>query len=295
MKHSILLILSLCVGVLLLVPAATRAEGGGPSGDAPSPTPGSENSSSVTVLQDGDVHQYPTTDAPMIGTVRSGDVVRVNEYIGAWARIAVEERALGGPVIPLADGWIDAILLDGASTPTPGTTPAPDGTPVPAWPTYERTPTPGTGPSDGSAPDAPAPTQIVTPSAAPTGSAEPTVRVSALPSDIGNIMPAQPMLPVSFSVPICYDRNANKFCDIDGEGVAGLSVYTTDSGGQLLGRALTDASGIAQFTIRAPATATLSVSVPYLGSNQSFPASNPRPVPVRLDARALLPALLPTP
>ncbi len=125
-----------------------------------------------------------------------------------------------------------------------------------------------------------------------TGAAVPTVRVVALPAERSSTTPSQPVIPIPITVPICYDRNANKFCDID-EGVAGLTVYVTDSGGHILGQTLTDATGVAQFTIRAPASAQLAISVPYFGASQSVPATNPRTQPIRIAALTALPALVP--
>jgi hypothetical protein len=118
------------------------------------------------------------------------------------------------------------------------------------------------------------------------------VRVVALPAERRTTTPSQPTIPIPITVPICYDRNANTFCDID-EGVAGLTVYVTDSGGKILGQTLTDATGVAQFTIRAPATAQLAISVPYFGASQSVPATNPRTQPIRIAALTALPALVP--
>ncbi len=139
MKRSMLLIISICA-VALLIPAASWAHGrapvplgeGGelPAGDAPSPTPQVQIGGAITVLQDGTVHQYPTTNAPPIGTVRSGDVVRVTEYVDDWARIAVEERALGGPVIPLNDGWVETTVLDAPAPSSPALPSAAPGTPA---------------------------------------------------------------------------------------------------------------------------------------------------------------------
>jgi hypothetical protein len=298
MKRSILLIMVI-LGVALLVPAASWAHGrapvplgeGGelPDGDAPSPTPTTVTFGSITVLQDGDVYPYPTTDAPPMGAVRSGDVVRVTEYVGEWARIAVEQRAFGGPVIPLADGWVESTVLDAPapSSPAvpsaaPGTLPSPS---VPAGGTLSGVPVPN---APASQPTAPATTAGGT----VTDAAVPTVRVRALPAERSSATPSQPVIPIPITVPICYDRNANKFCDID-EGVAGLTVYVTDSGGQILGQTLTDATGVAQFTIRAPATAQLAISVPYFGASQSVPATNPRTQPIRIAALNVVPALVP--
>ncbi len=139
MKRSMVLIMVI-LGVALLVPAASWAHGrapvplgeGGelPDGDAPAPTPQVQLDGIITVLQDGDVHPYPTADAPPIGTVRSGDVVRVTEYVGDWARIAVEERALGGPVVPVADGWVETTVLDAPAPSVPALPSAAPTTPV---------------------------------------------------------------------------------------------------------------------------------------------------------------------
>jgi hypothetical protein len=244
----------------------------------------------ITVLQEGEVHPYPTADAPPIGTVRPGDVVRVTEYVGDWARIAVEERALGGPVIPLADGWVETTVLDAPAPSLPAVPSAEPTTPVPPFPSG------GTTPSDVFAPHASippqAPTQAPGSSGTVVGDAVPPVRVVALPAERSSATPSQPVIPIPITVPICYDRNANTFCDID-EGVAGLTVYVTDSGGQILGQTLTDATGVAQFTIRAPATAQLAISVPYFGASQSVPATNPRTQPIRIAALTALPALVP--
>jgi hypothetical protein len=298
MKRSMLLIIIICT-VALLIPAASWAHGrapvplgegkGVPDGDGPTPTPQVQLDGVITVLQGGDVHPYPTADAPPIGTVRPGDVVRVSEYVGAWARIAVEERALGGPVIPLTDGWVDGTVLD---APAPSVPALPSAAPTtPGSPLTAAGGTSNTVP----VPNAPAPQPTaVTPAAGGTvtDAAVPLVRVRALPAERRSTTPSQPVIPIPITVPICYDRNANKFCDID-EGVAGLTVYVTDSGGQILGQTLTDATGVAQFTIRAPATAQLAISVPYFGASQSVPATNPRTQPIRIAALTALPALVP--
>ncbi len=299
MKRSMLLIISICA-VALLVPGASWAHGrapvplreGGelPAGDAPAPTPQVQLGGAITVLQDGDVHPYPTAAAPPIGTVRPGDVVRVTEYVGEWARIAVEERALGGPVIPLADGWVETTVLDAPAPSSPAVPSAAPPTPVPPLPAGSTTPGDVLGPTASIPPQPTAP--ATTAGGTVTDAAVPLVRVRALPAERSSATPSQPVIPIPITVPICYDRNANKFCDID-EGVAGLTVYVTDSGGQILGQTLTDATGVAQFTIRAPASAQLAISVPYFGASQSVPATNPRTQPIRIAALTALPALVP--
>jgi len=294
-----LLIIIICA-VALLIPAASWAHGrapvplgeGGelPDGDAPSPTPQVQLDGAMTVLQDGEVHPYPTADAPPIGTVRPGDVVRVTEYVGEWARIAVEERAFGGPVVPLADGWVEGTVLDAPAPSLPAIPSAAPTTPVPPLPAASTTPGDVLVPNASIPPQAP--TQAPGTSGTVGGDPVPVVRVRALPAERSRTTPSQPVIPIPITVPICYDRNANKFCDVD-EGVAGLTVYVTDSGGQILGQTLTDATGVAQFTIRAPATAQLAISVPYFGASQSVPATNPRTQPIRIAALTALPALVP--
>lgn len=313
MKRSVLLIMVICA-VALRAPGAGWAHGRPPvpvgegtelpSGDGPTATP---PVASMTVLHDSAVYPSPTTDAPPIGTVRRGDVVRVKEQVGDWARIAGTQRALGGPVMPLADGWVAGTILDAGPTPpagpsaapvmtlTPGTTATPAATPISAWPAAGSTPPAGTVPPTAPVVDAPAPPPA--PIQPPVGGTStnatgPTVRVVALPAARSSTTPSQPLIPVQLRIPIYYDRNGNKFPDID-EGVAGLTVYVTDSGGQILGQTLTDATGVAQVTIRAPATAQLNMSVPYLGASQSVPATNPRTQPIRVPALAAFPALVP--
>jgi hypothetical protein len=97
---------------------------------------------------------------------------------------------------------------------------------------------------------------------------------------------------VPLTLPICYDRNANQFCDVP-EGIAGVTVFVTDAAGTVLGQALSDDRGVAQLTVRAPSTAALNVSLPYFAAAQSTTAQRPRLSPVIIAPAVTLPTLLP--
>lgn len=97
---------------------------------------------------------------------------------------------------------------------------------------------------------------------------------------------------VPLTLPICYDRNANQFCDVQ-EGIAGVTVFVTDAAGTVLGQALTDERGVVQLTVRAATTATLNVSLPYFGAAQTTTAQRPRLSPIIIAPAVSLPTLLP--
>lgn len=303
---AIIGLVAVIAGVLAVpVQAAAASEGSG--GGEPTPTPSADQTITTEVQASGEAHLYPTASAPQVGRVNPGDTVRVVEQLDDWYRIAVVERALGGPVMPLADGWVAEDVfgepLDGvppASRPTP--TPTATATPSSA-PSLEGSPpsvppaTANTVPGDVANGQAPEPTQI------PLDYAVPPVPVQdALPgrgqsTGTGGMAPvaSRAAVPVARVIIVqqCNDTNKNRQCDV-GEGIAGVVGYVLNARtGQVVGQAVSNTRGITQIPITTLSSEQLVLNVPFLDEYQSLTGTDGRTQPIIVDNSVGLSGLLP--
>lgn len=105
---------------------------------------------------------------------------------------------------------------------------------------------------------------------------------------------AVPVRALPLSVLACYDANLNQVCDPQSEGIAGLTIYVTQSdSGELLGQAITDQHGRAQLTVRVAESASLTIAAPTFAAVQTVPARSPQTKPIVVKTVANLPALIP--
>jgi len=286
---------------LLVVPvhAAPLGEGTGGGGEA---TPMPSAATTTDVQAAGEAHLYPTASAPKVGRVEPGDTVRVVEQLDRWYRIEVVERALGAPVVPLADGWV---AEDVFGQPLDGVPPATRPT---AIPTATATATPSSSPS--AAPTA-TPTDVpfgvapTPPSTAgsnvgtATGSASGTTATMGIPRSAGTINGTQSVsrqpVPIARSIIVqqCIEANDNDACDVN-EGIGGVTAYVLDARtGEVLGQSISNERGITHVYITALSDADLVVNVPYLSENQPFGVTNGEIDPIKVDDEVALPGLLP--
>ena len=84
--------------------------------------------------------------------------------------------------------------------------------------------------------------------------------------------PAAGLLPVTLTVRVCYDANANRSCD-EGEGVSGLTVLAERSDATIIATQTTDGRGVAHLAVRALANEPVTVGVPELGWTQPAQSS----------------------
>jgi hypothetical protein len=290
MKHFFLLIIVLLGLVAPAAQAASSAEGTGGGGE---PTPSADQTIMTEVQATGEAHLYPTASAPQVGRVEPGDTVRVIEQLDDWYRIEVVERALGGPVIPLADGWVAEDVfgepLDGVPpasrpTPVPTVTATPSSSPsVEGLPSNEPTGVPTSVPRDaGSSPTA-VPTQI------PLDYAVPVPVEDALPgrgqsTGTGGTAPvvSRPAVPVSRVIIVqqCNDVNENRQCEVT-EGIAGVVGYVVNvRTGQVVGQSVSNTRGITQIPITTLSSEQLVLNVPFLDEYQSLTGNDGRTVPI---------------
>jgi len=291
MKHGVVVIIFFFSLVVTTAQAAPLGEGSG--GGEPTPTPTPELR--TTVQATGEAYLYPTGSAPQVGRVNPGDMVRVVEQLDEWYRIEVVERTLGGPVIPLTDGWVAEDVfggpLDGVppagrptptatavtvatSSPSAAPTAAPTDVPFGVEPPLAATPPRSPG-SDGSTPATGIPRSA--------GASNGTQSVSRQPVPI-----ARPII-----VQQCADTNDNDACDVN-EGIAGVTAYVLDARtGEVLGQSISNERGIAQVYITALSDADLVVNVPYLSENQPFAVTNGEIDPIKVDDEVALPGFLP--
>ncbi len=281
--------------------AAARASEGAGGGE---PTPILELH--TTVQTTGEAYLYPTGSAPQVGRVNPGDTVRVVEHLDDWYRIEVVERALGGPVIPLVDGWVAEDVfggpLDGVPpasrpTPTPTVTATPSSSPsVEGSPSNEPTAAPPSVPSSAVGSPPPAPTQI------PFEYAVPVPTEDVLPgrgqsTGTGGTAPvaSRPAVPVSRVIIVqqCNDTNKNRQCDVP-EGIAGVVGYVLNARtGQVVGQAVSNTRGITQIPITTLSSEQLVLNVPFLDEYQSLAGTDGRTQPIIVDNSAGLSGLLP--
>ena len=322
------LIALVAVVVRLLVAPVQAAASEGSGGGEPIPTPRADQRSTVEVIAYGEAYGYPAAGAPSVGRVDTGDTVRVIEQRDDWYRIEVVERALGRPVVPLADGWVAEDVfgkpLDGVppatqppaiptATATPGSSPSLDGSP-PRVPTAAVS----TVPSDAANGQTSEPTQIPLDYAVPSGAAndqtpEPThipleyavppVPVQdALPgrgqsTGMGGMAPgaSRPAVPVSRVIIVqqCNDVNKNRQCDV-GEGIGGVVGFVLNARtGQVVNQAVSNTRGITQIPITTLNSEQLVLNVPFLDEYQSLTGTDGRTQPIIVDNSAGLSGLLP--
>ena len=313
MKHLFLLIIVLLGLVATSVHAAPTVEGTGGGGE-PTPTPSAEQAITTEVQASGEAHLYPTANAPQVGRVEPGDTVRVVEQLDDWYRIEVVERALGGPVIPLADGWVGEDVF---GEPLDGVPPASRPTAVP---TATATATPNSGPSaaPSAAPTAVPfgvePTPTVTPPLVPTppivaGSDVGTIPGSAggsgggtdttIPGSAGGSAsaPISTRQPVLVSRPIiiyqCLDTNADRACNVN-EGIAGVTAYALNARtGEVLGQSVSNERGITQIYVNVLSDQELVIDVPFLDHNEAVRPTDTDAITILNDDVAAIPGLLP--
>jgi len=327
MKHLFLIIIVLLGLVTTSAQAARGAEGTGGRDEA-TPTPSADQASTVEVIAYGEAYVYPAAGAPRVGRVDTGDTVRVIEQRDDWYRIEVVERALGRPVVPLADGWVAEDVfgkpLDGVppatqppaiptATATPGSSPSLDGSPprvppaaastVPSDAANGQTSEPTQIPLDYAVPSGAANDQTPEPTQIPLEYAVPPVPVQdALPgrgqsTGTGGMAPvaSRPAVPVSRVIIVqqCNDVNENRACDV-GEGIGGVVGFVLNARtGQVVNQAVSNTRGITQIPITTLSSDQLVLNVPFLDEYQSLTGTDGRTQPIIVDNSVGLSGLLP--
>jgi hypothetical protein len=275
--------------ILLALPAQAAPLGEGGGGEA-TPTPSAE-AITVEVQVAGEAHVYPTANAPNVGRVDPGDTVRVIEQLDDWYRIEVTERAMGRPVMPLANGWVREDVfgapLDGVppasrptATPTATATPStsPSATPL-ASPAPERM---GSVPGAGTTPPGSA------------GGTDTAIPGSAGGTDTAPVSTRQPIL-VSRPIIIyqCIDANADRACNVN-EGIAGVTAYVLNARtGEVLGQSVSNERGITQIYVSVLSDQELVVDVPFLGHNEAIRPTDTDAITMLNADVAAVPGLLP--
>lgn len=296
---------------LFVVPIQAMPLAEGTGGGEPTPVPSGE-AITTEVHATGEAYLYPVANAPTVGRVNPGDTVQVIEQLDDWYRIEVVERALGGPVIPLADGWVGEDVF---GEPLDGVPPASRPTAIPT-----ATATPAATATPSSAPSA-APTAA--PTAVPFG-VEPTPTATqpiVAGSDVGTIpgsaggssggtdaaipgsaggsatAPVSTRQPVLVSKPIiiqqCVDANADRACNVN-EGIAGVTAYLLNARtGQVLGQSVSNERGITQIYVSVLSDQALVVDVPFLDYNEAVRLNDTTATTILKDDVAAIPGLLP--
>ncbi|HEU4328492.1 MAG TPA: hypothetical protein VFS21_35470 [Roseiflexaceae bacterium] len=208
-------------------------------------------------------------------------ILHVGEERATLHSVVVARRDTGEEV----GSYLCLVGVAGVAGPTqipPTSTPAiATQAPPPTTPAATATPAPTSAPL----------AQVVAPTlTAPAALAG--VQVVELPPAVTPALEAAPTpQATTLTVRASYDRNQNKTGDVD-EGIAGLTVVVSNAGGQLLGQALTDATGAAELTVRALPGERLTVAIPSFAVAQAV-AAGAQPQPVVISRVAPLPALLP--
>ncbi len=285
---------------LLAAPVHAAAASEGTGGGESTPTPSADQAITTEVHALGEAYLYPTASAPQVGRVEPGDTVRVVEQLDDWYRIEVVERSLGGPVIPLADGWV---AEDVFGEPLDGVPPASRPTAIPtatATPSNSSSSTvsaaPSTVPSGAASSATPVPTQI------PLDYAVPLPVEDVLPgrgqsTGTGGTAPvaSRAAVPVARVIIVqqCNDTNKNRQCDV-GEGIAGVVGYVLNARtGQVVAQAVSNTRGITQMPITTLSSEPLVLNVPFLDEYQSLTGTDGRTQPIIVDNSAGLSGLLP--